>query len=40
MARNGRSSKRGGPKYVQIVFWIISAVVVLSMVISILPLTQ
>jgi len=39
MAKRGRSPKRG-PNYVQIVFYILSFIIVLSMILAVLPLTQ
>ena len=38
MARHGGSSKRRGPSALQIVTWIIVALVVASMVLSVLPI--
>jgi hypothetical protein len=40
MARRGGSSKRGGPSALQVVTWIIVFLVVLSMIISVLPIAQ
>ena len=38
MARRARSSKRGGIKWAQVIFWILGVIVVLSMVIGLLPI--
>lgn len=39
MARRGRSSKRG-LNYVHILFWVLSFVVVASMIVAMLPLSK
>lgn len=40
MARNNRQQKPSGPTKLQIAYLILSAIIVLSMVLSILPMTQ
>jgi hypothetical protein len=38
MARRARSSRRGGIKWLQVIFWVLGVVVVLSMIIGLLPI--
>jgi hypothetical protein len=40
MARRERSSRRGGIKWMQVMFWVLGVVVVLSMMLSLLPIGQ
>lgn len=40
MARGTRSSRRGGPTKFQVAAWIVSALVAVSMVLSMLPIGQ
>ena len=38
MARRARSSRRGGIKWTQVLFWLLGLVVVLSMMLALLPI--
>ena len=38
MARRSRSSRRGGIKWMQVIFWVLGVVVVLSMVLALTPI--
>jgi hypothetical protein len=40
MARRARTSRRGGIKWAQVVFWILGVMVVLSMIMALLPIGQ
>ena len=38
MARRARTSRRGGIKWAQVIFWVLGVIVVLSMVMALLPI--